>query len=595
LLAAAVACSVGGGAAMAAGTANVTLHLNSSSVIRSISKPNMGAGFDFAGDYMRNIFSTNPVYTPQGNVYTDNTYAALTRLNFGMYRFPSGTSAELYYWNAPCRSYQDPNGYQLNPAQFLTTDEVLESFTQRSSTKSTDRAAVNAEILWQVNTNFSIDGDKASDCSWKATDGFVYYRTATVKDAGGHEQLNNVGPNGGFTDSGLDYVARSAGDLVRANRKRIGAQQIRYWEIGNEDWSRLTAEQYAQIFVKVALQMKAADLEKPVAGKPLTLIAQTTDSGSWVSKFAAEVKRFGALAENQLPGGVKVGLADVYGLSLHTYETGNQDPSVQKRVQIMSAKTDGSGDIKNTLKDIYSVKSTYGLAKRWRLWVTEYNACEYCGQDSEGTFPIQTLAHGLVNVDRAASMLAMKDGSDTTVDRIHFHSLDPSPKFALLNWNNNGGTYTAPRIMTSGLLMQKWNTLFNGTMYITTIDGSSGGFVPSYTVSGAVAPNDKFAGLTSYAAVDASNTKLNVLLVNRDLYSPTDVVLATPLISLKFNTSGKFSTSTLSGSLLATNIGTGPLDPLQVNFVDQSNLPVASTIKVKVPAGGVMFVSIPVK
>lgn len=589
---AAASAILGGQQAQAAGAVDVKLNLGSTGLIRPLTNTNLGTGFDFTQAYLTAIFKTDLAYTQSGWVDTSASYQAIKDLNFGTYRFPMGTSAEFYYWNTPCRSYQTLG---LPGDQILRPQDVFERFVKRTTSSSADRPALSAsnQILWQVNTYASIDGPNATDCTKDPKDGGVYYRNAT-KVVNGVSQLDNVGPNNTFADSGLDYVAKNAGELVATNRGADPlhpvdpAHQITYWEIGNEDWSRLTAVQYAQIFVKVALQMKVAHVKYPAADKkPLRLLAQTTDSGAWVSKFAAEVKRYGALAENKIKVGtqtVSIGLSDVYALSLHSYATGDQNASIETRTKLMYSRDDLATDIVHTKADIQS------LGTGWKLWLTEYSACEACGFDDNGGLPVQTLNQGLVIADKAAHMLALG------VERIVVHSLDQHPKFAVVSWdvNNHGGTFDNPRKMASGLALEKLNKLFIGNMYTAALGTASGGFQAKYTDFPGGSSTNYYQGLSAYAVIDASNTKLNVMLVNRDLVSSTTVKLVPS--GRTFNTAVKTSSTVLSGPLASTNSAPqSPASPLQVAFANQPDQTTGTTVQVTVPAGGLMFVTVPLK
>lgn len=583
---------LGGQQAQAAGNVDVKLTLSATGKIGPVTNTNLGTGFDFLDAYLTAIFKTEQAYTQAGFVDTGNSYQAIKDLNFGTYRFPMGTSAEHYYWNAPCRSYQTIG---LPVDQILRPEDVFEKVIKRVATANNTayREALGSQVLWQVNTYSSVDGEHASDCSWNPNNGGVYYRTAT-KVVDGVTQLDNVNPvTGTFAGSGLDYVAQSAGALVGANRGMNAAHQITYWEIGNEDWSRLTAIQYAQIFVKVGLQMKAAHLSNPGAGLPLRLLAQTTDDGSWAAKFAAEVKRYGALAENRtLKVGnttVTIGLSDVYGLSLHSYANGDQNTDINVRTKLMYSRNDMATDITHTQAAINKIQSDYWLANKWKLWVTEYSACEVCGGDDLGGAPVQTLNQGLVIADKAAHMMTMG------VERIIVHSLDQHPKFALVSWdiNNNGGTFNNPRKMASGLALQKLNAIFSGNMYTVTLGTGTNGFQAKYTDFPGGSSSNFYLGLTAYAVVDATNTKLNVMLVNRDLVSATTANLVPS--GRTFKTGVKTTTSTeLSGPMVSTNSSPGNnTAPLQVMLVDKAAQDTGSTVQVSVPAGGMKFVTIP--
>ncbi|MGC4059560.1 MAG: hypothetical protein QM749_01345 [Aquabacterium sp.] len=603
-IAIAAACTFSTGQVLANGTVDFKIDLSGYGFVRTISDQDIGAGFDFFNAYLTSIFSTDLAYTEDANKQaiwrdTTNSYQAIKNLNFGTYRFPMGTAAEYYIWNAPCRSYR-PDGTTLPTSQYLKPEDLFENFVARTTTSSHNRAALSDknEILWQVNTYRSVDGDNAADCS--KTDK-VNWREA-VMTVNNVQQLNDGSP-GAYAGSGLDYVAKSAGLLVANNRQRVPAHQVTYWEIGNEDWSRLTPEQYAKIFVKVALEMKLAKQNTPAAtdathpdpaGKPLRLFAQATTTNSWISKFAAEVKRLGDLSENQAPAQngqlVRVSLNDVYGLSLHSYTSGNMDPSIDMRTKLMYANNDWSSDINSADAAISAVTGTtsYGITSRWKLWVTEYSACESCG-NNDMSLPSQTLNQGLAIVDKTARMFWTG-----VVDRVIIHSLDQHPKFTLVSWdpNNNGGTFDIPRKMASGLVMEKFNSLFKGSMYSTDWGTGSNGYQANYVaIPGKV--TSAYLGTTSYAVVDPTNTKLNVMLVNRDLTSSTTVNLA-PTGGRLFDTTKKFTTSTMSGAMGLNNSGQ-PGSPLPIGFVDSAPQTTGSTVQVSLPAGGLMFVTIPLK
>lgn len=276
--------------------------------------------------------------------------AALRDTGIGFLRWPQGTSALWYFWDAPKQSYAQPwmAGF-LAPADFVAAARELKS-----------------ESLAQVNT-----------CQFRR-EGFNDFESAKVLVAPG-----NIG-------QAAAYAAR----WVAA--ARADGAGIRWWEIGNEDWVYWTGRQHAAIAAAYAKAMRAADPD-------IRLLAQGfigTWNSDWLHSEGAAWT--GELAE-ALPA------AAVDGVSVHLYLKGGHLKGVTRSVEAETAALFALVDRDQRLAQCRAQLAKAGR-DGWQVWVTEYNLMQDEPSGPGGLLWWQNLAHALVLADWTGHLL--EQGAD---------------------------------------------------------------------------------------------------------------------------------------------------------------------------------------
>lgn len=535
-------------------------------------------------------------------------------LNPGVMRFPDGTGALHYNWNYVCST---PNYWSLlKPEGFWMPEEVYKHLRSTAATSVTDasgtRTGMGAELMVQVNTYGAMFGTQqgtdytgyqpASCGTYVEKNGKleITYPTGSTYPSV-YSTIKQIDPSAPVWDSshpdlkdgkfqvredGLAKVAESAGEWVRANRRRIiweagaplkdGAgkvldggvrdlsEQVDYWEIGNEDWDSWTAEGYARKFFVIATRMKAVQSQLPAPGngqayKPLKLVAQAIP-GDWVPDFIKELaKQYDACVSSSTPAtkSLCAGLSDVWALSLHPYNNADHDVDFADRTAALFAKVDASSQVLNVRKAISDMRLAYGINAGWEIWATEYNQDEnkvyeyWAGQagrtdktDEVVTKYYNTKAHGLYLADMTARML------DLGVKKVFPFGTSNSVQWALFNYGNGGSAFWRPRWMPAGVTMRTLFNQFQGDMYPMSVTSPSLSVSTSNFLDGTTR-SYTYKSLSAYSSLDAGTGNLRMLLINRNQTQAAKVMLQ--LAGRQFNTALRWSVQELTGAVDATN------------------------------------------
>lgn len=499
-------------AAVAATTASVGIRFDLAPLRNgaTLSTLNFGSGFEFENFFITQMFdnaSWQKSYADMGKILAPSATAGGLR---GVIRFPNGDASQTYFWNDYQASYSNTG---VNPVQWLTPDSVIKYF--KPVTPGYPAPAVQApipsEIIFEINA-FAKAGNTAS-C-------YLVYTANSVHTPTNCPSGNAIrGSSGSFdfddaNESGLKAVAQSAAAWYR---KAIGtgtgssavplSKQPDYWEIGNEEWNYWSADKYAEIVTKIGNAIIQESLKSDIAPhKPLKFLIQSHAHDVYVPVGNQQVLLNTKNWTTDVASGLNArqfNMNYILGVSEHRYISGDINTSISARTSALfnTIDTQEVNEITDLKGQLNNIKTSYGLAAPWQLWVTEYNIFEqYPNPAPAGFVPMQqTQAHGLIMADWTARMLSLG------VDRVLPLSADFDPQFALFNYANNGGTGTAPIMMPGGTVFSKMAGSFVGTMEQTTVRGNS--------------------LLTAYATYDTNSKQMQVMLVNRDQANDCNVTL----------------------------------------------------------------------
>lgn len=562
-----------------------------------LTKSTYGSGFTYQNADMRVMFEDK--YWNNTPANSLNSYNMLKGLNFGIFRFPGGDPSSLYRWDKPCGSVNAP---APDCSEYMSMSDMQKYFVATATAAGqTYRTPLGAQAMYQINSFQSWTTNASGQTIWKT----VYQKREWYDTATQQWRSEPIKQNGLYlidTD-GLKQAADVAANWVTENRKNNPiSQQAQYWEIGNEDWIRWTPEQYAKIFSVIANAMIAANNNPALNnGKnaPLKLIAQTTVLARDYTQLPSSTDP-NNLAINQTAGSgfpslfadelvrLNFPLNGVYGFAAHPYINGERSPDVNTRTLTMFSKASGGefGTIRAAVGVLNITKGT-----TWRVLTTEYNVLEFLEKDTNGNeIPSQNKSHALVLADWTASMLYQGAGN------VFPHTLDAHPKLGLMLYRN-GGTLSTPVLTAPGAALSKLIAKLQGTMY--SIEDSAGTI--NFTDANGTAKSVK--SMSSYATV--SGSKMNVLLVNRNLTQPQTVTLKITG-SKKFATGGSFvqtafgeGRSLLDDNTSGNNVAWGPSQTYAYTqtckVVSNPTTECKLNTNINVPAGTMVHIEVPLQ
>lgn len=270
---------------------------------------------------------------------------AMKDTGIGHLRWPHGTSALWYFWDAPRQSYS-PDWVK----HWLTSEDFVAA-----------GAALGTEPLVQVNTyQFRREG-------------FKDFEQSKVLLAPG-----NIG-------EGAKYAAKWV-----ATAKDKG-WKVRWWEVGNEDWVYWSGRQHASIATTYAKAMREAD--------PSIKVLAQGFCGSWTSEL---VDNHGPQWTEDLARGLKPGAVD--GLSVHCYAGGVIDGRPRPLAEEAAAAFARIGSSCDEVAALRPMLARHGHGAM-QLWVTEYNLMAKDAKGPGGLAWWQHLAHGLTMADWTGRLL----------------------------------------------------------------------------------------------------------------------------------------------------------------------------------------------
>lgn len=438
-----------------------------------IGRHTFGSGFEFHRAEIRMTMEPALGFSPA-------TGEAIGAFNLGLLRFPNGTPALHYLWDQPTMSWTPTPSGQGDTVRNLSPAEIQ---------RYTAPERWNMERLFQVNTEFTLNS------RWTGYDYVNDHANQPLPP-----QLNR---------ENLDKAARKAADWVAADQGRTT-----YWEVGNEDWARWRADQYADIFAAFQAQMTRSNPGIRLLAQGLMEPWADNTPEQWLAALRA---RLGTTP-----------LRDVHAYSVHQYlrtdPYAGDDPLTRRRKQTQDLLGQvASGEpVARTLR-LLGRGQPASPTGHWQLWMTEFNVLQPTGEKRANGQDViavqQDMGHALVIADWTGQLLQQG------VDRLVMLSLDHHPAFALLQYdrNNDPGTSLAsPQATAPGLAFAVYPQAFGRTMVRTTIANN-----PRLTA----ASRARYDKLGAYASVSADGRELRAILVNRDLDRPARVQLGMLAVS----------------------------------------------------------------
>ncbi|AKJ30056.1 hypothetical protein AAW51_3365 [Caldimonas brevitalea] len=438
-------------------------------VIRDdIGHATFGSGVEFQQAQMRMTMEPQLGYSPA----LGNTIGAL---RLGSFRFPNGTPGLHYFSEYPYKSYPEDAAKGTNPTTAYRTPEEIVRYTGPERW--------NMERVFEVNTDAFLD--------------YGAMRYVKKTDAANRPILDGAGQP--IIDAQkLGIAASRAADWVRRDQ-----QQTLYWEVGNEDWARWSAAQYADIFLAFEDEMKRARPD-------IRLLAQGT-----VSTFNGNTPEawLGTL-KDRLQSVNKIGSVHAY--SIHQYLStdpylADTDPSVRrsKQTRDLFGKI-AEGEPVKTIRRLLGKDTANASTRDWQIWMTEYNIQQPTGRADGSIAKLQDMGHALVIADWTGNLLEQK------IDRLFMLSLDDNPSFAMVQYTHDGTTLANPRVTVPGYAFGIYSQEFGKTMLRNTVANN-----PVIT-----APNGKrYPQVGVYSSIDEAGAAMKVVVINRDLSNAATVRL----------------------------------------------------------------------
>lgn len=215
----------------------ISITVDTTSILRSdITAATFGSGIEHQNYVFPSVMNIGGSATA--------TRTAMAAMDLGTMRFPNGTKGLFYCWDDPSASYISAPSVQ--PSMIITPSQMY-SYTDGSSPNS-----FNMGRLFEVNTWFGLQ--QGSNSYYLINQNDCNTSIAPVIDA-----------------TNLTIAANYAAGWVTNNATGPESDLVNDWEVGNEDWSWWSPEQYAQIFNAFATSMKAAQ-------PGIRLLAQTLTS-----------------------------------------------------------------------------------------------------------------------------------------------------------------------------------------------------------------------------------------------------------------------------------------------------------------------------
>jgi hypothetical protein len=432
---------------------------------------------------------------------TENANLSLTAdtfkwLQFGSLRFPNGNSSFSYLWsdpiyNVPCPA-DTPNcnpyeiernwSWNLNPDDIVTYSDILKM----------DR-------VFQVNTIHS-----------------PYPGNDTI--------INNSIFNKEEYPLQLEKAANYAAEWVATtkNKELPNKTHTDFWEIGNEDWSRLDAKNYAKVFAIFSEKMKGA-IQSEQQG--IKLIAQGLEEDFSNGLVSNKPKDWMDALESQLKGRVN----DVYAYAIHDYiDAGahielNFNKELKRKIQTqeMFAMVDRHTRTTGKPADIAAVGTVKNLIAEkklpWKIWMTEFNvqqtkvsaSNQKCNEDNKNNIELefygvceetlQDIGHGLVIADWVGKLL------EQNIERMYINDFGQGESSEMVHFglNNTTKEIAPPKVSVPGHVYSMYAKNFGKTMVVNQTDEKI--------------KKGSAKKLSVYSSVSANDQELRIMIVNRDL------------------------------------------------------------------------------
>ena len=467
--------------------ATIEAVIKTTSVIRDdIGRATFGAGIEFQSPQFRWLMDTGP----DADGPATPAQRKVKGFNLGSLRFPSGDGAQLYLWDDPQHSITATAVGKDARSKWITQEQILK-FT---SPQSAFADGLDAQRVFQVNSCQYVD----YEAGWKVRQ---VNRNFFQKELPAE-----------VDEAVLEKVASRAAAWVQDNNGKPAHESVEFWEVGNEDWIYWSGAQYGTIFNKFREKMlpKRAGIKFLAQGLSADFATHSNGTNTmenWVEGMKANI--------TGLPG-------SVYAYSDHQYMTADEyasDAPEQKRIkqtQDILAKVATNERLGNLKAKLASSP----LTSPWKIWITEFNTFMRAKGKLDNP---QDMGQALVIADWTGKMLVQG------VERMFYHSLDHHPDFALVQYVNEGGTITAPRVTPPGYAYTIFPQEFGKTMVNNTVGTST---YPNVRLT---APNgmgyEQLAVYSSIRKDSVNGDTLRVIVINRATTGVTTFNLKTENIA----------------------------------------------------------------
>jgi hypothetical protein len=559
---------------------------------RDISRTTFGTGLqadtaEFGWAMKSQPFSTETAEDTSKLAVTANTFKWL---QFGSFRFPNGDSSFKYIWDAPSfnlcfadnddcstperitisnqRKFESAYAWNL----WITPDAIID-YTRNADQK------LNMERVFMVNTVKSHSTEYPHS---KYIDANVICRQAQPPE----ERCYGVN----FSDVNLQDAANYAAQWVRKD-----GNKTKFWEIGNEDWTRLHPNEYAKILTAFQQKMLAEN-------KGIKIIAQGLEENF---KASGLEKQMGVDTINTPEDWLDAMVTDlgrnvnnIYAYAIHDYLTApvyadlkKSNPDLRRKkqtqdlfLQVQShAKynpTNPKGQVAvQTVKDLLQQKNL-----SWKLWMTEFNLSQTDKNAAGETVyePLQDMGHGLVIADWVGELL------QSNIERMFYHDMSHHPAFGMVDFgqkctvfakNTNGKEYCAAsemkdaKVHVPGHIYSMYAKNFGQTMVknTTTQNRVITPETPPEIKNDPNKPPVSYKQLGVYSSISSNDQELRIMVVNRDLDNKAIVNIDTDNVpGRRILADGKYcfrkiSSEKISDSNIVTADKVKWTDPIYVN------------------------------
>lgn len=477
LLAAALAWAFPGGATAQARMAIKVATTGADNIIRTdIGRATFGSGIQFNTSQLRwtmdNLFNSKGTdwKDPQGlkPPVSSLTYDTMKWLRLGTLRFPHGDSSFLYISENPQASYPMLSAVnQWN--RYLTPEEIV---------RYTGPERLDMERIFEVNTVFSLAYNP-----WR----YDYLNSAMFSKPRVAPVLNQ---------QSMERAAQRAADWVQ--RDVASGAKTKFWEVGNEDWTRWNGREYADIFFTFQNKMKAVRPDIKLLAQGLMTPYGQNRPDEWLHALKTKLE-----AARQVDS--------VYAYSIHKYFAGGLYPEEkdlvkrrQNQTQDILAKVADDTEM-NNLKKILGTNRPDSSTRDWKIWMTEFNVLQPTGRlNAEGRDILETtqdMGNALVIADWTGKLL------EQNVERLIMHSLDHNLESALVQYAN-GTDIDHPMVTTAGHAYSIYAQAFGKTMVRSKVSGNVTLTAPS---------KRQYPQLAVYSSISADNKSLRVMVINRHM------------------------------------------------------------------------------
>jgi hypothetical protein len=544
---------------------------------RDIGRTTFGTGIEAGrsemGWAMKPIINESDIAESKENILL--TADTFKWLQLGSFRFPNGNSSFQYLWSNP--SWEQSEAAKNDEYSRFMRWEDIKTYTGNIGRN------LNMERVFQANTVLTLNSEGTP---------YTVYIDTNAPLRGGNSSLK--------PELNYDNLRKAANYTAEWVEK--DACETKFWEIGNEDWSRLFPSDYAIIFSSFQDKMleKCADIKFLAQGleQDVPIFESFNKPDDWLN---ALVEKLGAKKNS------------VYAYSIHDYieappyvdmKLTDELRKLRRKMQTedmfaavdMQTGTD-LDKIKKLLKD-------KGL--NWKIWMTEFNVSqtEYSSQGQKCvlinkkpsipnvnscTETLQDLGHGLVIADWVGKLL------EQNVERLFILDLGQSDEYGMVDFGktDDNSKSKVPQVSVPGHVYSMFSKNFGQTMIQSKVLPQN----PLLNFSRGMG-EIKYNKLGVYSSISSNEQELRMMVVNRDLENNAFVNIDTQAVPGRRQlANGQYCIRTLtSDKINKSNVNQGDKDKVNWTAPQYKNQTAAAGISAQeLPPASVSLFVIPLK